>query len=90
MSMSLRYETSGYIKIYLLISEKRIECSLIPLSLLIKLSLPSCPRSCSLQPEPEWHRPPDVPGGYDITAGGRGGVRGRRGCAAGRRQPELP
>lgn len=46
--------------------------------------------SCSLQPEPEWHRPPDVPRGRDITAGGRGGVGGRWGCAAGRRQSELP
>lgn len=46
--------------------------------------------SCSLQPEPEWHRPPDLPRGHDVTAGRRRGVRGQRGCAAGRRQPRLP
>lgn len=54
------------------------------------LFLPSHPHSCSLQPEPEWHRPPDVPRGHDITAGGRGGACGCWGCAAGRRQPKLP
>lgn len=42
------------------------------------------PRSCSLQPEPEWHRPPDVPGGHDVTAGGRRGISGRGVRPAGR------
>lgn len=49
-----------------------------------------CPHSCSLQPEPEWHRPPDVSRGHDVTAGGRRGVGGRRPGAAGRRQSWLP
>uniref|UniRef100_A0A3P8VS95 Sterile alpha motif domain containing 12 n=1 Tax=Cynoglossus semilaevis TaxID=244447 RepID=A0A3P8VS95_CYNSE len=49
---------------------------------------PESNESCSLQPEPEWHRPPDLPRGHDVTAGRRRGVRGQRGCAAGRRQPQ--
>lgn len=47
------------------------------------------PHSCSLQPESEWHRPPDVSRRHDVTAGGRGGVCWRRSRAAGRRRPEL-
>lgn len=47
------------------------------------------PHSCSLQPESEWHRPPDVSWRHDVTAGGRGGVCWRGSRAAGRRRPEL-
>lgn len=48
------------------------------------------PHSCSLQPEPEWNRPPDVSWRHDVPAGRRGGVCGWWSCAVGPGRPQLP